>query len=106
MKYYSEKLKKNFDTVEELETEERAKKSELMAEAKKTEEKNKQIAEAKKAMEDAYRDVERSREVCKEKTDIYYKARKEYDRLYRAKNGNGCCNGFGGIEDWFYSFFS
>ena len=105
MKYYSEILNKNFDTVEELEAEERAKKAEFVAEAKKIEEKNKQIAEAKKTMEDAYKDVEKSREVCKEKLDIYYKAKKEYDRLCREKNGNGYRNGFNGIEDWFYSFF-
>lgn len=100
MKYYSEILNKNFDTVEELEIEEKIKKAELVSEAR-----NKQIAEAKKAVEDACKDVERSREAYKEKLDIYYKAKKEYDRLYRAKNGNGCCNGFGGIEDWIYSFF-
>lgn len=87
MKYYSEILNKNFDTIEDLESAEKAEKKKVLAEAKENAARKAEIDAAKKARDDAKADYEASRKACYEALTRWYNADKEY-RVVEARNRN------------------
>ena len=87
MKYYSEILNKNFDTVEDLETAEKAEKKKVLAEAKENAARKAEIDAAKKKRDEAKADYEASRKACYEALTRWYNADKEY-RVIEARNRN------------------
>lgn len=87
MKYYSEVLNKNFDTIEDLESAEKAEKKKVLAEAKENAARKAEIDAAKKARDDAKADYEASRKACYEALTRWYNADKEY-RVVEARNRN------------------
>lgn len=66
MKYYSEILNKNFDTVEDLEAAEKTEKEKVLAKAKEDAARKAEIDAAKKACDDAKADYENALKVCRE----------------------------------------
>ena len=77
MKYYSEVLNKNFDTVEDLEAAEKAEKKKLLAEAKENAARKAEIEAAKKTRDDAKADYEAALKVCREALSRWSAAEKE-----------------------------
>ena len=87
MKYYSEVLNKNFDTVEDLETAEKAEKKKVLAEAKENAARKAEIDAAKKARDDAKTDYEAAFKVCREALSRWSAAENELvavERRYRS----------------------
>ena len=87
MKYYSEILNKNFDTVEDLDAAEKAEKNRLVEKAKEDAARKEEIDAAKKKRDDAKADYEASRKACYEALTRWYNADKEY-RVVEARNRN------------------
>ena len=87
MKYYSEILNKNFDTVEDLEAAEKAEKNRLVEKAKVEDARKAEIEAAKKKRDEAKADYEASRKACYEALTRWYNADKEY-RVIEARNRN------------------
>ena len=87
MKYYSEVLNKNFDTVEDLEAAEKAEKNRLVEKAKAEDARKAEIEAAKKKRDEAKADYEASRKACYEALTRWYNADKEY-RVIEARNRN------------------
>lgn len=77
MKYYSEVLNKNFDTVEDLEVAEKAEKKKVLAEAKENTARKAEIEAAKKVRDDAKADYEAALKVCREALSRWSAAEKE-----------------------------
>ena len=77
MKYYSEVLNKNFDTIEDLESAEKAEKKKVLAEAKENAARKAEIDAAKKARDDAKADYEAALKVCREALSRWSTAEKE-----------------------------
>lgn len=87
MKYYSEVLRKTFDTIEDLETAEKTEREKAMAKAKEEAARTEEINAAKKKRDDAKADYEASRKACYEALTRWYNADKEY-RVIEARNRN------------------
>ena len=87
MKYYSEILNKNFDTVEDLDAAEKAEKKKALAKAKEDAARKEEIDAAKKKRDEAKADYEASRKACYEALTRWYNADKEY-RVIEARNRN------------------
>lgn len=87
MKYYSEILNKNFDTVEDLNAAEEAEKKKVLTKAKEDAARKAEIDAAKKVRDDAKADYEASRKACYEALTRWYNADKEY-RVVEARNRN------------------
>lgn len=77
MKYYSEVLNKNFDTVEDLETAEKAEKEKVLAKAKEDAARKEEIDAAKEAVKRAKEDYEVALKVCREALSRLGKAERE-----------------------------
>lgn len=77
MKYYSEVLNKNFDTIEDLESAEKAEKKKVLAKAKEDAARKAEIDAAKKACDDAKADYEAALKVCREALSRWSAAEKE-----------------------------
>ena len=102
MKYYSEILNKNFDTIEELEKEEKAEQEKKVLISKEKEERQKAVAEIQDAANDYLKLVTKNNEVrnqLKEKEDLAYneyknklsdfsKAHKNYHLSYTYNGDN------------------
>lgn len=86
MKYYSEILNKNFDTVEDLEAAEKAEKNRLVEKAKAEDARKAEIEAAKKKRDDAKADYEAVLKVCREALSRWSAAEKELVAVER-KNG-------------------
>ena len=87
MKYYSEVLNKNFDTIEDLESAEKTEKKKVLAKAKEDAARKAEIDAAKKKRDEAKADYEASRKACYEALTRWYNADKEY-RVIEARNRN------------------
>ena len=87
MKYYSEILNKNFDTVEDLDAAEKAEKNRLVEKVKEDAARKEEIEAAKKKRDEAKADYEASRKACYEALTRWYNADKEY-RVIEARNRN------------------
>lgn len=66
MKYYSEILNKNFDTIEDLESAEKTEKEKVLAKAKEDAARKAEIDAAKKVRDDAKADYDAALKVCRE----------------------------------------
>ena len=66
MKYYSEVLNKNFDTIEDLEAAEKTEKKKVLAKAKEDAARKAEIDAAKKVRDAAKADYEDALKVCRE----------------------------------------
>lgn len=77
MKYYSEILNKNFDTVEDLETAEKAEKEKVLAKAKEEAAHTEEINAAKEAVKKAKEDYYAALNVCREAMDRWSAAERE-----------------------------
>ena len=66
MKYYSEVLNKNFDTIEDLESAEKTEKKKVLTKAKEDTARKAEIDAAKKACNAAKADYEDALKVCRE----------------------------------------
>ena len=66
MKYYSEVLNKNFDTIEDLESAEKTEKEKVLTKAKEDAARKAEIDAAKKACDAAKADYEDAVKVCRE----------------------------------------
>ena len=87
MKYYSEILRKTFDTVKELNDAEAAEKEKVLEKQKEEAARTEEIKAAKEAVEKAKEDDEASRKDCYEAVTRLYNAYKEY-RFIEARNRN------------------
>ena len=87
MKYYSEILNKNFDTIEDLDAAEKAEKNHLVEKAKEDAARKAEIEAAKKKRDEAKADYEASRKACYEALTRWYNADKEY-RVIEERNRN------------------
>ena len=112
MKYYSEILNKNFDTIEDLESAEKAEKKKVLAEAKENAARKAEIDAAKKARDDAKADYEAALKVCREALSRWSTAEKE---LVAVENRNRSAASYvqtyddvkrlaerWGLGDWFF----
>ena len=78
MKYYSEILNKNFDTVEDLEAAEKAENKKVLAKAKEDAARKEEIEAAKKKRDDAKADYEAALKVCREALSRWSAAEREF----------------------------
>ena len=112
MKYYSEVLNKNFDTIEDLESAEKTQKEKVLAKAKEDAARKAEINAAKKACDDAKADYENALKVCREALDRWNAAERE---LVTIENKNRSASGYAqtydnfkklaerwGLGDWFF----
>ena len=112
MKYYSEVLNKNFDTIEDLESAEKTEKEKVLAKAKEDAARKAEINAAKKACDDAKADYENALKVCREALDRWNAAERE---LVTIENKNRSASGYAqtddnfkklaerwGLGDWFF----
>ena len=90
MKYYSEVLNKNFDTIEDLESAEKAEKKKVLAKAKEDAARKAEIDAAKKACDDAKADYENALKVCREALSRWSAAERE---LVTVENRNRAVGG-------------
>ena len=113
MKYYSEVLNKNFDTIEDLESAEEAEKKKVLTKAKEDAARKAEIDAAKKACDAAKADYEDALKVCREALARWSAAERE---LVAIENKNRSATGYAqtyndfkkfaerwGLGDW--SFF-
>ena len=98
MKYYSEVLNKNFDTIEDLETAEEAEKKKVLTKAKEDAARKAEIDAAKKVCSDAKADYEAALKVCREALSRWGKAERE---LTTIENRNRCAATYPQIYDDF-----
>ena len=112
MKYYSEVLNKNFDTIEDLELAEKAEKKKVLAKAKENAARKEEIEAAKKKRDDAKADYEAALKVCREALSRWSAAERE---LVTVENRNRAASGYvqtyddfkklaepWGLTDWFF----
>ena len=112
MKYYSEVLNTNFDTIEDLESAEKTEKEKVLAKAKEDAARKAEINAAKKACDDAKADYENALKVCREALDRWNAAERE---LVTIENKNRSASGYAqtydnfkklaerwGLGDWFF----
>lgn len=112
MKYYSEVLNKNFDTIEDLESAEKTEKEKVLAKAKEDAARKAEIDAAKKACDDAKADYENALKVCREALSRWRAAERE---LVTIENKNRAASGYTrtydnfkklaerwGLGDWFF----
>ena len=98
MKYYSEVLNKNFDTIEDLEAAERAEKGKALAKAKEDAARKEEIDAAKKKRDDAKADYENALKVCREALARWSAAERE---LVAVENKNRSAASYPQIYDDF-----
>ena len=101
MKYYSEVLNKNFDTIEDLESAEKTEKEKALTKAKEDAARKAEIDAAKKACDDAKADYENALKVCREALSRWSAAERE---LADAKNRNRYEAGYSQTSDDFKKF--
>ena len=112
MKYYSEVLNKNFDTIEDLESAEKEEKKKAIAKAKEDADRKAEIDAAKKKRDEAKADYEAALKVCREALSRWSAAEKE---LVAVENRNRSASGYvqtydnfkklaepWGLTDWFF----
>ena len=107
MKYYSEVLNKNFDTIEDLESAEKTEKEKALTKAKEDAARKAEIDAAKKACDDAKADYENAFKVCREALSRWRAAERE---LVTVENRNRAASGYAQtydafkklLEKWFF----
>ena len=107
MKYYSEVLNKNFDTIEALESAEKAEKEKAIAKAKEDADRKAEIDAAKKVRDDAKADYENALKVCREALSRWSAAER---KLVTVENRNRAASGYTRtydafkklLEKWFF----
>ena len=112
MKYYSEVLNKNFDTIEDLESAEKVEKEKAIAKAKEDADRKAEIDAAKKVRDAAKADYEDAVKVCREARARWSAAERE---LVTVENRNRAASGYAqtyddvkklaerwGLGDWFF----
>ena len=112
MKYYSEVLNKNFDTIEDLESAEKAEKKKILAKAKEDAARKAEIDAAKKVCDAAKADYEDALKACREAFARWNAAERE---LVTVENKNRSASGYAqtyddfkklverwGLGDWFF----
>ena len=112
MKYYSEILRKTFDTVKELNDAETAEKEKVLAKSKEGAARKAEIDAAKEAVEKAKEEYEIAFKACREALSRWSAAERE---LVAVKNRNGAASGYAqtydnfkklaepwGLTDWFF----
>ena len=107
MKYYSEVLNKNFDTIDDLESAEKVEKEKAIAKAKEDADRKAEIDAAKKVRDDAKADYDAALKVCREALSRWSTAEKE---LVAVENRNRSATGHPQtyddvkrlIEKWFF----
>ena len=112
MKYYSEVLNKNFDTIEDLESAEEVEKKKVLIKAKEDAARKAEIDAAKKARDDAKADYEAALRVCREALSRWSAAERE---LTAVEHRNRAASGYAqtydnfkklaepwGLTDWFF----
>ena len=90
MKYYSEVLNKNFDTIEDLESAEKTEKEKVLAKAKENAARKAEIDAAKKACDDAKADYKYALKAYREALDRWNAAERE---LVAVENRNRAAAG-------------
>ena len=98
MKYYSEVLNKNFDTIEDLESAEKTEKEKAIAKAKEDAARKEEIDAAKKACDDAKADYENALKVCREALSRWSAAER---KLVTVENKNRAASGYAQTYDAF-----
>ena len=112
MKYYYEVLNKNFDTIEDLESAEKAEKKKSLAKAKEDADRKAEIDAAKKVRDDAKANYEAALKVCREALSRWSAAERE---LVTIENKNRSASDYvrtydnfkklaerWGLGDWFF----
>ena len=112
MKYYSEVLNKNFDTIEDLESAEKEEKEKVLAKAKEDAARKAEIDAAKKVRDDAKADYDAALKMCREALARWNAAERE---LVVVENRNRAASGYvqtyddfkklaerWGLGDWFF----
>ena len=112
MKYYSEVLNKNFDTIEDLESAEKTEKEKVLTKAKEDAARKAEIDAAKKVCDAAKADYEDALKVCREALARWSAAERE---LVTIENKNRAASGYAqtydafkklaerwGLGDWFF----
>ena len=112
MKYYSEVLNKNFDTIDDLESAEKAEKEKVLAKAKEDAARKAEIDAAKKVCDTAKAEYEAALKVCREALARWSAAERE---LVAIENKNRTTAGQPqtyddlkklvekwGLTDWFF----
>ena len=107
MKYYSEVLNKNFDTIEDLESAEKAEKKKVLAKAKENAARKAEIDAAKKVCDAAKADYEEALKVCREALARWSAAERE---LVTVEKRNRAASGYAQtydafkklLEKWFF----
>ena len=112
MKYYSEVLNKNFDTIEDLESAEKTEKEKVLAEAKENAARKAEIDAAKKVCDAAKADYEDALKACREALARWSAAERE---LTIVEHRNRAASGYAqtydnfkklaerwGLGDWFF----
>ena len=112
MKYYSEILNKNFDTVEDLEAAEKVEEKKSLAKAKEDAARKAEIDAAKKICDAAKADYEDAVKVCHEALARWSAAER---KLITVENRNRAASGYAqtyddfkklaerwGLTDWFF----
>ena len=112
MKYYSEILRKTFDTVKELNDAEAAEKEKVLEKQKEEAARTEEIKAAKEAVEKAKEEYEIAFKACREALSRWSAAERE---LVAVKNRNRSASGYSqtdddfkrliepwGLTDWFF----
>ena len=112
MKYYSEVLNKNFDTIEDLEYAEETEKKRVLTKAKEDAARKAEIDAAKKVCDAAKADYEDALKACREALARWNAAERE---LVTVENKNRSATGYAqtyddfkklaerwGLGDWFF----
>ena len=98
MKYYSEILRKTFDTVKELNDAETAEKEKVLEKQKEEAVRTEEIKAAKEAVEKAKEEYEAAFKVCREALSRWSAAERE---LVAVKNRNRAASGYSQTDDDF-----
>ena len=98
MKYYSEVLNKNFDTVEDLEAAEKIEKERVITKTKEDAARKAEIDAAKKVRDDAKADYDAALKVCREALARWSAAERE---LVTVENRNRSASGYAQTYDNF-----
>ena len=112
MKYYSEVLNKNFDTIDDLESAEKVEKEKVLAKAKEDAARKAEIDAAKKIRDDAKADYDAALKMCREALARWNAAER---KLVVVENRNRAASGYvqtyddfkklaerWGLGDWFF----
>ena len=98
MKYYSEILRKTFDTVKELNDAEAAEKEKVLEKQKEEAARTEEIKAAKKVRDDAKTEYEAALKVCREALSRWSAAERE---LTIVENRNRSASGYSQTDDDF-----